>query len=93
MGDPTIKLNTEDLILGDRVRLIDGPYGWGTVVQVTEEEVHIFRVFVHVSDVVYTGGLLHYTGHELVKVWRKDSREFTVDEYYHRKMSESGALK
>ena len=89
----TVTLKTEDLVLGDRVRLMEDPYGWGTVVQVTEEEVHIFRVFVHVSDFVYTGGLMHYTGHELVKVWRKDSREFTVDAYYHRKVREPGAFK
>lgn len=91
--EKTVEVSAEALRLGDRVCLFEGPYGWGTVVQVTEDEVHIFRVYVHVSDVVYTGGLMHYTGHELVKVWREDSRKFTVDEYYHRKMREPGALK
>lgn len=92
--EKTVKVLAKDLVLGDRVNLLPGePYGWATVVNVTAEEVHLFRVYVHVSDVEYTGGLLHYTGHELVKVWREDSREFTVDAYYHRKMREPGAIK
>lgn len=89
----TIKLQARDLVLGDKVRLFEDPYGWATVVNVTDEEVHLFRVYVHVSDVVYTGGLLHYTGHELVKLFRDSSRELEADESTHARMVKPGALK
>ena len=90
----TINLKASDLVLGDKVNLLGGePYGWATVVQITGEEVHIFRVYVHVGDFSYTGGVLHFTGSETVKVWSKSDREFVVDAYTHEKMSKVGALK
>ncbi|MGE3483463.1 MAG: hypothetical protein AB7L09_01905 [Nitrospira sp.] len=92
-SDKIIKLLPKDLVLGDEVRLFDTPFGWGTVVKITDEEVHIFRVYVHIHPVVYISGLLHYTGHELVTLPRDSTRDYDVDAYNHKRMSEPGALK
>jgi len=88
----TIKLKADELVLGDAVNLLEGPYGWGTVVQITDEEVHIFRPYVHIGDFSYTGGVLHYTGHELVKRYKHSGCEFVVDQFTHAQMAKTGAL-
>lgn len=88
-----LKLKPGDMVLGDQVRCFDGPYGWGTVVNITDDEVHIFRPFTHIGDFTYTGGVLHYTGHELVKLFRDGKREREVDAYTHEQMSKPGALR
>lgn len=90
----TIKLTAKDLVLGDKVNLLPGePYGWATVVQITDEEVHMVRPYVHIGDFTYTGGVLNYLGNETVKVWAKSDRTFEADTYTHSKMTEAGALK
>ena len=70
------------LLLGDRVNLFadqpGAPYGWATVVQVTEEEVTVVRPYVHTSDFSYTGGLMSYLGQETCKLYRKSDRIFDV---------------
>ena len=55
-----------ELCLGDVVECFEGPYGTGTVVKITNEYVRVFRVYVHVSDFSYTGGVMHYTGSETI---------------------------
>lgn len=71
-------LLASDLRLGDRVNLLPGePYGWGTVVKVGEL-VEVYRPYVHIADFEYTGGVLHYLGHETVKIWREDKRPLMV---------------
>jgi hypothetical protein len=93
MAVAIMTIKTDELVLGDAVRLLSSPYGWGTVVNVTDEEVHIFRPYVHIDDVEYTGGVLHYIGTSTVKVWRQDSREFEVDAFTHERMTKPGALR
>lgn len=93
MALETLTMKADDLVLGDEVRLLEGPYGWGTVVQIKDDEVHIFRPYVHIGDFSYTGGVLYYIGSELIKVWRGASRVFTVDAYTHNRMAKEGALK
>jgi hypothetical protein len=92
-----IQLKADQLVLGDRVRLFDDPYGWGTVVNLrtgdTDDLVEIFRPYVHVGDFEYTGGVLHYIGSEMVKVWRRGHRVFEVDAYTHQLMLGEGAIK
>ncbi len=63
-----VKVST--LELGDVVKLFDGAYSYGTVQQVTEHEVFIFRPYVHTADFSYTGGVMTYIGQETVRVWR-----------------------
>lgn len=63
------------LALGDVVRLIDdAAYGCGTVQQITADEVHVFRPYVHTADFSYTGGVICYIGTETVKLWKRDYR-------------------
>lgn len=90
----SITLNATDLVLGDKVDLLGGdPYGWGTVVQITAEEVHIFRPYVHIGDFSYTGGVQHYIGTELVKVYKFSTRTFEADASTHKQMTAPGALR
>ncbi len=88
----TLKLQASELVLGDQVDLLGGPYGWATVVNITDDEVHMIRPYIHIGDFEYTGGVLHYTGHETVKVYRESDRTFEVDSYTHGKMLQ-GALR
>jgi len=88
-------LMASELVLGDRVLLFDDAYGWGTVVKIADEEVHVFRPYVHIGDFSYTGGVLHYIGSEVVKLYKgKDTRQtYNVDSVNHDRMSQPGALK
>ena len=95
-----IKLKADELVLGDKVQLLDDPYGWGTVTRIgagdTDDDpsfVEIFRPYVHIGDFEYTGGVLHYIGTETVKVCRHGHRVFEVDAYTHEQMTKEGALK
>jgi hypothetical protein len=89
----TIQLKASDLVLGDQVKLFDGAYGWGTVVKATEDVVEIFRVYVHIGDFKYSGGVLHYTGHEMVRVFPGGDRTFKIQKENHERMKKEGALK
>ena len=70
------------LLVGDRVNLFadqpGAPFGWGTVVQVTEEEATVVRPYVHTSDFTTTSGLISYLGQEVVKLQRSSDRVLTV---------------
>ena len=77
------------LLVGDRVNLFadqpGAPFGWGTVVCVTEDEVEIERPYVHTSDFTSMAGrgllgerLISYLGTETVRLERSHSRVLTV---------------
>jgi hypothetical protein len=85
-GHEIVKQETANVLLvGDRVNLFadqpGAPYGWGTVVKVTEEWVEIIRPHVVTSDFSVSPGwqqvgeaLMHSLGWETVKIDRKDKR-------------------
>ena len=91
METETIKVS--ELVLGDVVKLFDSPFGWGTVVEVTDEVVKVFRPYVHINDFTYTGGVLHYVGHEYSTYHVDSRRPVEVDASTHRRMTRPGALK
>ena len=95
MTETMLTLGTDELVLGDEVNLLGAstPYSWGTVVNVTDELVEIHRLYVHIGDFSYTGGVLHYIGTEMVRVSRKSNRTFKVNAYTHKRMTKEGALK
>ncbi len=70
------------LLVGDRVNLFadqpGAPYGWGTVIEVTENEVVVVRPYVHTADFTTTSGLMSYLGQETVRLYRDSDRVFTV---------------
>lgn len=87
-------LKIDELVLGDKVDLLSGdPYGWGTVVQITDETVKVVRPYVHIGDFTYTGGVLHYLGTEEITLIRGGERVVWVDQYTHEQMAKPGALK
>ena len=75
-----LKRNAEDLRLGDRVRLFEGAYGWGTVVRVTDKEVHIDRPYGQTSDVAYGDSVIFYTGIERLSFLKGMRYTFEVEE-------------
>lgn len=89
----TLKMTPSELVLGDKVQVVEGPFGWGTVVEITDEIVKVFRPYVHISDFTYTGGVLHYVGHEYVTYFRDSRRAVEVDAHTHDRMMQPGALK
>ncbi len=77
------------LLVGDRVNLFadspGAPYGWGTVVAVTEEIAEVYRPYIHVSDFSVAVGkgeigerVLSYMGHEMVDLPRCSDRVYSV---------------
>lgn len=77
------------LLVGDRVNLFadqpGAPYGWGTVVCVTEHEVEVERPYVHTADFTIGAGrgdigerLLSYIGTETTRLPRQSDRTYTV---------------
>ena len=80
------------LLIGDRVNLFadqpGAPFGWGTVVAVTEDEVEIHRPFIHTGDFSMSGKispvgptgsrLQSYMGQEVCRIPRHSDRKFTV---------------
>lgn len=77
------------LLVGDRVNLFadqpGAPFGWGTVVCVTEDEVEVVRPYVHTSDFSMGAGrgqigdrLMSYIGQEVTRLPRHSDRTYTV---------------
>ena len=75
------KVKPKELKMRDKVRLGDFPYADATVVQITDNEVKLFRPYVKVEDFDYTGGVLHSVGFEYVKFWKEDEREVDLIEH------------
>ena len=68
-------MEISELQLGDKISLGDWPYGTATVHEIRDGVVHALRVYVHTSDVKYTGGVIAYIGTEEVKLSVDDSRK------------------
>ncbi len=81
------------LLVGDRVNLFadqpNAPYGWGTVVAVTEDFAEVLRPYIHTADFVTdftadpaTGAMgervLSYTGQETTRLPRDSDRTYSV---------------
>ena len=77
------------LLVGDRVNLFadqpGAPFGWGTVVAVTEDFAEVVRPYVHVEDFTMGAGqgalgerLLSYIGQEVTRLPRQSDRTYTV---------------
>ena len=77
------------LLVGDRVNLFadqpGAPFGWGTVVCVTEEYAEVVRPHVHTSDFTVAAGsgqfgerLMSYLGQEIVRLDRKSDRIHSI---------------
>jgi hypothetical protein len=79
------------LLVGDRVNLFadqpNAPYGWGTVVAVTDEFAEVLRPYVHTADFTVSnhlasGGigerLLSYIGQETTRLPRDSDRTYSV---------------
>jgi hypothetical protein len=77
------------LLVGDRVNLFadqpNAPYGWGTVVAVTEEFAEVLRPYVHTGDFTVGAGagqfgerLLAYLGQETTRLPRDSERTYSV---------------
>jgi len=76
-------MKISDLVLGQKVNLFNGPFGWGMVENITDEEVIITRPYIHITDFSMSNGsggskVISYTGLENVKLWKGDSREVNV---------------
>jgi hypothetical protein len=80
--DRTVQETANVLLIGDRVNLFadqpGAPFGWGTVVNVTEEYAEVVRPYVHTSDFSTTSGLMSYLGQENTKLPRDSDRVYTV---------------
>jgi hypothetical protein len=59
-----IQLDVSELRLADVVELFEGPYGTGTVRQITKDEVIIARPYGVTGDFSYTGGVPFSVGVE-----------------------------
>ena len=88
-GCETIMRETANVLLvGDRVNLFadqpGAPFGWGTVVCVTEEYAEVVRPYVHTSEFSLSAGprpgekLISYLGQEVTRLPRQSDRVYTV---------------
>lgn len=66
----TERVVARDLALGDVVRVFDGPFGDGVVMQTNPVKgATIFRPYATTSDVEYTGGVIPYIGTEVFTIY------------------------
>lgn len=67
---------THQLRLGDVVKTskLDEAFTTATVINVTEDEVTLFRPYVHTGDYSHTGGVTPYIGFEQYKLSRNHGR-------------------
>lgn len=67
---------THQLRLGDVIRSTnrEEPFTSETVINVTEDEVTLFRPYVHTGDFSHTGGVTPYVGFEQYKLSRNHGR-------------------
>jgi hypothetical protein len=76
------------LLVGDNVNLFadqpGAPFGWGTVVCVTEEYAEVVRPYVHVSESATGAGpalgerLISYIGQEVTRLPRASKRTYWI---------------
>ncbi len=60
------KVSVDELQLRDVVKVYDGNEGYhtATVIRITDEEVTLFRPYVHTTDFESTAGVIPYMGFE-----------------------------
>lgn len=65
-------IKASDLKLGDVIRTVpsEEAYLHGTVKQIKEDTVVIFRPYVQTADFSYTGGVICYIGIEIYEIWK-----------------------
>ena len=80
--DFVTRAKVTELRLADIVELFEGPYGTGTVRQITAEQVTIARPYGVTGDFSYTGGVPFSVGVEECKYLLSSSATFKV---YQRK--------
>lgn len=71
-----VEAETHQLRLGDVVKTskLDEAFTTATVINVTEDEVTLFRPYVHTSDYSHTSGVTPYIGFEQYKLSRNHGR-------------------
>lgn len=71
---PLLGVTVQQLQLADVITLFEGPFGTGTVRQITADEVIIARPYGVTQDFSYTGGVCYSTGVEECKYLLSDKR-------------------
>jgi len=79
-----MQISRNEVKLGDTLKLFDGPWGFAIVTQITDDEIIIHRPYGATSDFSYSGGVIFYTGIEVCKYLRTDTR-FPTFELWNRK--------
>lgn len=71
-----VEAETHQLRLGDVIKTskLDEAFTSATVIDVTEDEVTLFRPYVHTGDYSHTGGVTPYVGFEQYKLSRNSGR-------------------
>jgi hypothetical protein len=82
MSDFITRAKVTELQLADTVELFEGPFGTGTVRQITEDQVIIARPYGVSGDFSYTGGVLFSVGVEECRYLLSSNAVFKV---YQRK--------
>lgn len=86
--DGTLEVKPHELQLGDVVKTFGGGYGDATVWKIADGNVHLFRVYVHVSETVYVGpSVITYVGHEHFSIPLNDSRVIQRYRRFREKLS------
>lgn len=84
MSDFVTRARIKELQLADVVELFEGPFGTGTVTQITADEVIISRPYGVTQDFSFTGGVPYSVGVERCQYLREHTdRAFKV---YQRKI-------
>jgi hypothetical protein len=73
-----------EIKLADTVKLFDGEWGYAIVTQITDDEIILTRPYGATSDFSYTGGVIFYTGQEICRYLKSDTR-FPFFEVWSRK--------
>lgn len=84
MSDFVTRARIKELQLADVVELFEGPFGTGTVRQITADEVVISRPYGVTQDFSYTGGVPYSVGVEECRYLREHTD--TVFKVYQRKI-------
>lgn len=79
----TTTCKIQDLQLGMKIKLFEGPFGWGTVVEINAQRVLVLRPYVMHHD--FTMGarnagqkIVAGLGFEEVDLWIEDSRDVQI---------------
>lgn len=81
-----VQIPIKEMKLGDTVKLFDGPFGYAIVNQITDDEVILTRPYGTTADFSYSGGVIFYTGQEVCKYLKTDSRFPTLEVWERREL-------